>query len=225
MFGFISLSSRQISPCSGFRWKQKWPKGRGGGLQYSGRFGWEDIYRHSASVAAKHTQQHDFGPRLIQAHVTYWIPERDSSPSARMQRKTILLLFQTCGLEQKNKQTCLISSLANYSQAATAFTLLTGVKPYLVTHLSPGPMDSWLQSINVAWSIFCWELAQLLQNEDPNLLITQQYWGYVTNLTHTLSHVSAASLPSFCFPDEHMHALTCIFAQTTCCGAQEGLLH
>lgn len=114
----------------------------------------------------------------------------DNSPSVQTQG--------SCGLEQKKLYYFL--SLAKYFWAATVFTLLTGKKPYLVTNPLPAPMDNWLLSINVACGIFCWEVAQLLQNEDPNLLIIQQYWGYVTSLAHTPSHVPAASVPSFLLP-------------------------
>lgn len=171
---------------------------------------------HEASIAAKRTQQHDSEPRLIQAHLMYRIPPKgDNSPSVQMQGP--------CGLEQKKVYYFL--SLAKYFWAAAVFILLTGVKPYLVANPLPAPVDNWLLSINVACSIFCWEVAQMLQNEDPNLLITPVLFVYITNLAHTLSHVSAASVPSFCFPDEHMRALTCICAQTTCCRVQEGFLH
>lgn len=201
-----------------FRWHEKQrAKGRGGGLQYRGGHGWKGRTAiRWASVAAEHMQQHDFEPHLVQAHVTSWIPPKgDNSPSVQTQG--------TCGLEQKKLYYFL--SLAQYFWAATVFTLLTGIKPYLLTNPLPAPMDNWLLSINVACGIFCWEVAQLLQNEDPNLLIIQRYWGYVTSLAHTLSHVPAASVPSFCFPDEHMHALTCVCAQTTRCGIREGFLH
>lgn len=43
--------------------------------------------------------------------------------------------------------------------------------------------------------------------------------GYVTDLAHILSHVSAASVPPFCFPDEHIRALACMCAQTARCGS------
>lgn len=153
---------------------------------------------------------------ILSRHITYRIPPKgDNSPSVQMQG--------TCGLEQKKRYYFL--SLAKYFWAAMVFALLTGMKPYLVTNPLPAPMDNWLLSTNVACGIFRWEVAQLLQNEDPNLLIIQQYWGYITSLAHTLSHVFAASVPSFCFPDEHMHALTCICAQTTHCVVQEGFLH
>lgn len=119
----------------------------------------------------------------------------------------------TCGLEQK--KLCYFLSLAKYFWAAIAFALLTGVKPYLVANPLPAPMDNWLLSTNLACSIFYWDVAQLLQNRTPNFLIIQQYWGYMAKLTHTLSHVSAASVPFFCFPEEHMHAFTCVYKPHT----------